>query len=284
MFKNIDQTRLILYSATAVGTAYIYNSLGLLDMLTSGKTVKKDFKTVINELKPQLLTACYYWDGLPSIIDEKSQETKVLRARLYFYGSPVNYPNPPVIREAQQTEVKVEGKFWDGIRNIIQAMEDDAKNPAIDQRYNIYNIIRDAINMGDSSLPQKIPTEDELKFLTGVYNQYKGQIVTSWNNGIKTRIPHQPYLSCLPIVLEILKKAGYQSMFNENAALYRLISFQETMRRELPINDNKVIVDGINIATGKTVVEEPPPSDAVVIPTRGPEAGNVIPINQTAIM
>lgn len=285
MFKNIDETRLVIYGAAALGTAYLYNAMGLIDILNGSKRARKDFNSVMAEIKPEMLSACYYYDGLPSVIDEKSQANSALRARLYYYGSPIDYPNPPIIREAPKpTPTPDNSNFWGGLVNASNNMINASENPAIDQRVLIYNIIRDAINMGNSTLPQKIPPEEEVKFLTGVYNEYKSKILASWNVGIKTRIPHQPYLSCLPIVFEVIRKAGYESMFNETSALYRCISYQETMRRELPVDDKKVIVDGINVSTGKTVVEEPPPPDSVVIPTRGPNAGKVIPIGDTAIM
>lgn len=285
MFKNIDETRLVIYGATAIGTAYLYNALGLLDILTEGKKTKKDTSAVLKELKPQLLSACFYFDGLPSIIDEKSQSTASLRARLYYYGSPIDYPNPPVIRDAPPPTPNTTGSIWEAVNNAGNDIVNNMNNPAIDQRLLIYNIIKDAIDMGNSTLPQKIPPADEVKFLTDTYFEYRPKMIASWNSGIKTRIPHQPYLSCLPIVFEVIRKVGYGAMFNENAALYRCISYQETMRRELPQEEKKaVIVDGINISTGKTVVEEPPPPDAVVIPTKGPHAGKVIPISETAIM
>lgn len=284
----MSQTKILIYAGAVAGTAWMYQKLGLLDEISNIK--KKSFNDVIKELKPQLLAACFYWDGLPSIIDEKDPANAALKAKLYYYGSPIDYKTAPFVGEIPLVVERPSdpNDFWGSIAALgQQAARDAGATQAYDERYRIYNTMIEIININNSSLPQKVPTEESLNVQRNVYNQNKNKIVQAWDSGIKTRIPHEPFLSCLPIVFEIIRKAGYSSLFNENMAVYRTISFQETMRREIPQESDEkkaIIVDGINIETGKTVVEEPPPPGSVVIPTKGPHAGQIIPIEETAIL
>lgn len=243
--KEKEYVRYAIWGATALGTIYIYKSLNLIDIVNPSKQ-SENIVQILRELDYDMKVKCEFYNEQPSILDEKAANNVVELARLYYYGYPVMY---------NEDNKVLSGSIF-------------------------ANIMKQAIDPNNTSLPQKIPSGKFDSFMREEYNKYKNSILIANQNGIKVRIPHQPLLTNLPLVISLFQSRGYGKFINENLVLYRLISFQETLRQLT--DENKTIVNGINIGTGKTVVEEPPPSDAIVVPTTGPYAGIKIPVSETA--
>lgn len=300
MIKNLsrsekDALKVGIYAGSAFGTFVIYKMFGLDKLLVQediSNAKVKTLKEIFAELKAEINARCIFYDTQVSIIDEKSQaqEDVAERAKLYYFGYPVDFkePEPDITTNDQPTSQDV--SFWDAVQRAAEIAAKEAEGKSTPDNV-IARLIKEAIDQNNTALPQKIPNAEFKRFMETEYNKYKSQIVISYNSGIKVRLPHQPFISCLPLIVDLFNKRGYSKHINEQATLYRLISFQQTMLREIPPRaadgtdtSGPVIINGINIETGKTVVEEPPPPNAVVIPTTGPHAGKIIPIGETAIM
>jgi hypothetical protein len=278
----------------ALGTFVFYKTFGLFELLDFRSGRKKTLREIIGELSVDINARCLFYDDMPSVIDEKKNSLEL--SRLYYYGFPYEFkrPAPVAARPSGPTttaapDPQLDPRIAAFVSSAVNAAR-DAVNQSAETKSESENtvlsvIVKKAIDI-NSDLAMMIPDEDFKNFMEEIYYKYKSVIISSYENGIKLRIPHQPLLSCLPLVVKLFEQHGYY--FSETATLYRMIAYQKTLLRIYttdaqgnPIGD--VIINGINIRTGKTVTEEPPPPNAVVIPTSGPAAGRVIPVSETAI-
>ena len=292
MMKLNDEDRAIarysILGGGLIATAWLYKKFGLLNLMVPEEKTKT-LKDVFEELFDDIKTRSVFYDTQLSVVDEKSVDGISVneRSKLFYYGFPYDFPEPQTTTIEKKEEVKHPDDFWGAVVDLSHLAVEQAKGmQKVDTVLSI--VMKKAINM-NSDIDQKIPTADMMSFLQGEYYKYKERIILGYGSGMKLRIPHQPLLSALPLIVDLFDKKGYSTYINESATLYRIISYQAIMMRDAPKdpisgNEVPVIINGINIETGKTVVEEPPPDNAVVIPTSGPYKGEIIPVRETAIM
>lgn len=272
-----------------IGTAFIYKTFGFMDLLGENFGKTKTLEDIINGLQKEIKARSVFDDEQPSVIDEKTNSIEL--ARLYYYGFPYDFP-----RKEEKALDTSPSTASGPLNPVVEALIEAAKNISNSQNGTsvnngnsdtIISLLMKKIVDINASLSMMPPEVEMKEFMETEYYKYKEMIISSYNDGVKLRIPHQPLLSCLPLILDLLKKNGHAA--NETASLYRLIAYQKTLLNHPSVDarGNRIgdtIIDGYDIRTGKKVTEEAPPDNSVVIPTSGPMAGQPIPIGDTAVM